>query len=494
VGTGRQRLAFHEPSGQPGLLVFSAEGRRLAVAGGYPTVTVWDVAGGSAAGTRPPLFTLKGHTHAPTWLAFYPDGRRLFSADLYQVKVWDIGPRPGFPPSRTRQPCALSPGGTRVVTVASPLLPFGDASDLRVSDVTGKELRHFKPKEGLRFLAPPSFCADGSRVAGYGFRITADISILWAAPKVTRVLWAGDVGTGRELLNVNLGKRMAVGQAFSPDGKRLALVLGQLGSKGVSADELAVWDLDTGQVALTVKNHRFRLFSLAWWSFSPEGTRLVAVVTSAGGEKERSPVSLLIWDVATGKELVAAPVEAALRGTGPGAFSRDGRRVAHAVLLGNGKSARCRVKVWDAATGRENLSLMMDRDFQSVRWLEFSPDGTALAALGEPGALKVWDAATGRERFALKGRSGRLYAAAYSPDGKRLATVTSFGDAPARVQLWDTTTGRLLLTLPTPEPPDQIVFTRDSYRLVAAFSEFHDAPAGPVQVWDATPLPEGASR
>jgi WD40 repeat protein len=80
---------------------------------------------------------------------------------------------------------------------------------------------------------------------------------------------------------------------------------------------------------------------------------------------------------------------------GQPAFSRDGRRVVTAY--------RQEVKVWDAATGREVLSLPLNPDAGQLRpavgALAFSPDGHRLYAALHDGTVRYWDATpvAGRE-------------------------------------------------------------------------------------------------
>jgi WD40 repeat protein len=65
------------------------------------------------------------------------------------------------------------------------------------------------------------------------------------------------------------------------------------------------------------------------------------------------------------------------------AFSSDGRRIASA-------SDDETVKVWDAGTGQETLTLKGHTD--EVRGIAFSPDGRLIASASSDGTVKIWDA------------------------------------------------------------------------------------------------------
>jgi WD40 repeat protein len=141
-------------------------------------------------------------------------------------------------------------------------------------------------------------------------------------------------------------------------------------------------------------------------------------------------------------------------------YSPDGKRLASA---GNGV-----VKVWDAKTGQEVLSLESDSF-----GVAFSPDGKRLASVG-----KVWDPQTGQELFSFKGDThGYLTGVAYSPDGKRLASSSG-----SEVKVRDAQTGQELLTLIGGSDIQRLAFPNDHWLVSAA--------GRTVRIWDGTPLPE----
>jgi WD40 repeat protein len=73
----------------------------------------------------------------------------------------------------------------------------------------------------------------------------------------------------------------------------------------------------------------------------------------------------------------------------------------------------------------------------------FSPDGTRVVTGGDDHTAKVWDTRTGAKLLTLEGHAGKVYASAFSPDGFRV--VTAGWDRTAKV--WDARTGAELLTL-----------------------------------------------
>src|SRR5207302_361987 len=94
------------------------------------------------------------------------------------------------------------------------------------------------------------------------------------------------------------------------------------------------------------------------------------------------------------------------------------------------------VKVWDAQTGQETLTLRGHTG--PVYSVCLSPDGKRLASASQDQTVKVWDAQTGQETLTLKGHTHRVTSVAFSPDGKRLASASE----DKTVRVWDAQSGK----------------------------------------------------
>jgi len=110
--------------------------------------------------------------------------------------------------------------------------------------------------------------------------------------------------------------------------------------------------------------------------------------------------------------------------------------------------------------------------------VDFSPDGTLLAADGPNNTAIIWDVSSRSKVLTLDGHSEDVYGVSvhFSPDGKRLVT----GSADGTAKVWDVSTGSKLLTLVghTDGVTDS-VFSPDG-TLLATTSEDNT-----VRIWDA---------
>ena len=106
------------------------------------------------------------------------------------------------------------------------------------------------------------------------------------------------------------------------------------------------------------------------------------------------------------------------------AFSPDGRQ----VLSGSDDQT---VKLWDAQTGLELLSLLGHG--QRVLCVAFSSDGRRLASGGEDRTVRLWDAASGRPVHTIEAVNADPPVVRFSPDGRVLASAGS----DEVIRLWD---------------------------------------------------------
>ena len=183
--------------------------------------------------------------------------------------------------------------------------------------------------------------------------------------------------------------------------------------------------------------HADGVSAVAW---SPDSER-IAAGSNYGGVR--------VWDAVTGEELLSLKGSYRVESV---AWSPDGERIAAGSSDG--------VWVWGAVTGEELLSLKGSYGVKSVAW---SPDGERIAAGSSDGGVRVWDAVTGEKLLSLKG-SYRVESVAWSPDGERIAAGSNDG-----VWVWDAVTGeqaiRFIAALPGGE---SAVLSADRTKVIGA--------------------------
>jgi WD40 repeat protein len=187
--------------------------------------------------------------------------------------------------------------------------------------------------------------------------------------------------------------------------------------------------------------------------FSPDGKQMMT--TGDDGTAR-------LWDSFTGKEL-----EKLDRGSILGArFVQPGPFV---VIAGENNSAA----VWDVEENRQ-LAVLAGHTGPILR-AQFSPDGRRVATISAE-TVRVWDVGTQQSLAVLQGPPEGFLNATFSSDGTRLAT-TDWGN---RARIWDIATGKEIATLDGHEEVIvSIVFGQNDKRLATASRD------DTARVWDA---------
>jgi len=442
VAPGRSTIEVWDAStGQPHAILeddgitciaFSLDGLRLASATSTGLVRVWDL-----ATSKPVLTQPMRATSGILDIAFSPDGKMLATGSVDgAARLWDTsngGIRGTYPCQAAVRRVGFSLDGGRLFLLAS------EDKTARILQITPYNLLVLRGHRGP--VLDAAFSPDGSTLATASIDLTARIwnASSWPRPIVLsgsmnpsssvgfspdgrRVVTAcadnvariWEVGTGNCLgeLRGHVGPIAQV--TFDLDGQRVATA---------GADHTArVWDASSTNMLTEFRGHRAPLTAVA---FSPDGTRL-ATASYDGTAR--------LYVVAS-ERLIAELVGHQAPVTGI-AFRRDGARLVTAGLDNT-------IRVWDAASGK---ALTREGYSSRITNAVFSPDGHLItASMGVPkkpdndsGTARILDAITGRVLFKLGDHRGSVWDAAFSLDGKTVATC----GLDRTVRLWDPTTGQ----------------------------------------------------
>ena len=310
--------------------------------------------------------------------------------------------------ARTATTVAFSPDGKMLAAVGDP--GTGGSGAVQLWDVGDRQQLGYPVtgSDAANGVGPVAFSPDG-RILAIGMGDTVE---LWDEATRHHI---GDLNTGRtEFTSVSVVQ-------FSPDGTMLAI--------GRNDGTVQFWNVaHRRQMGTSIRlaggvETDGTVSSVMAMAFRPDGKTLATVTArdSAAGAVE-------LWKVATHQQIgrpfvltgIPNPLQQAV------ALSPDGTTVA---IGGYG------VELWNVVTRRHITNLESPADPGIVvNAVAFSHDGKTLAIGNRQGTTEIWNLATRQTVGPLLASTSAVESIAFSPDGQTLATGSDDGT----VHLWDT--------------------------------------------------------
>jgi RNA polymerase sigma factor (sigma-70 family) len=447
VATGKELRRFTAGDGRLRSLAFSPDGATLAGGGGDARLRLWEAATGKELKVFPKIgrriesvaFAPDGKTVAAAGdsvqlydaatgkerlridrqaqgLAFSQDGSVLTGAVSGAIYRWDAATGRPLTPTAAQDSAAeqilVTSNGRRVLTV-------DQDGDLHAWDTAGGS----SPRRIVGGIERGIVASPGGGLLAWAVE---DDSVRTPDPSHPNAAHAGsrvrlyDVSAERFIDRLPAVKDEASVAAFLPGGKTVLTLDRRTAT-------VRLWDVESGKerrsFPASPRTDEAIPYAARRAALSPDGKTLAIGYGRADNISTKyRGVPVRLWDVATGK--AGHELNGHMNSVDGLAFSPDGQFLATwaenpfgAAGAGERRGHIDRVFVWDVTTGRAVPTLYSGLPVGAGS-AAFSPDGRTLATASADGAIRLWEVATWTVRAEFRGHRDRVTALAFGPDGR----------------------------------------------------------------------------
>ncbi|NCC22586.1 MAG: hypothetical protein EOM26_09000 [Alphaproteobacteria bacterium] len=377
------RLHWLRPhSGPQNFCVFSPNGLRVLCAGGYGTLTIWDVKDGQL------LQCWNSHHQKVLNAAFSPDGLDIVSAgEDGNVRLWNSGNNLCIDSINVNgspiRACAFANDGRRFVIASEDgVMQLWDASTRTTVFEAGVDRVRYRQCH----ISP------------------SGLDLLCIGDSGAARLY--DLASGKCIRTFSRTEKRAMAGAYSPDGEYVAI--------GFSDGTMSVIDAESWS-----HEHNFAAHGgpITCCAFSPDSTRLL----SGSSDGEFCLYCLKTQELIADRTFEQTPIFSCH-------FSPDGATVLYTQRHAN-------PQLIDSLL--ENPTIALGTQFANADGCQFSPDGELLLFSHWIGRSILWDVASGHSHKVVGDFSGRWSKWQFSYDGSSIMAI----DESWRIAQWDTKTG-----------------------------------------------------
>ena len=419
-------LTYLKGSGKSfGESYLSNDGKRVATISSDSTTVIWDALSGTIS------LNIKGHTGPINFACFSPDNKKIVTASKDNTaKIWNVqnGVLLGELKvniqkeySNWFKSACFSPDGKKILTTGEDAARIWDAIHGTVlADLNGH----------ANYVSGVYFSSNGKKMITSTLGNSAQI-------------W--DASTGMLISNLkgNINLDLINSGCFSPDGKKVLMI---------SWDSTAkIWDAESGTLLFTLKGHSDVLGSAC---FSPDGKKVLT--TSDGNSK--------LWDAQNGILLADLKEQTETGSLNDACFSPDGKK----IFTFDDNVAQ----IWNAESG---VPLAKLKGYSGYNVARFSPDSKRIITASNQNNISIWDATSGS--LLIKHEGHKTFSSPYiSPDTKE---VISYYDGGFDAKILNTQSGTLIAELNGHTAGiNSVSFSPDSKKLITVSDD------NTAKIWD----------